>query len=87
MIHSAPALAQGQKSVCLPATKIAVDLSYPRGANLVMLGALCACLPLFAPEDLARGLEDFFCAKGKTDPRNLSCFPGRPDEILKKGGN
>lgn len=56
------------------ATRIADDLDNPKGANIVMLGALAASAALFDPEVIWKGIESFFLEKGKNNPKNELVF-------------
>lgn len=56
------------------ATEIAEKESNLRGANIVMLGALAASEVLFNKEVTFEGIEEFFLAKGKNNPKNKECF-------------
>jgi len=55
-------------------TELAEKLGNPRGANIVMLGALAEASGLFQTEELMKGVEAFFEAKGKSAPKNRTCF-------------
>ena len=56
------------------ATRIADDLENPKGANIVMLGALAASGALFDSEVTWNGIENFFLEKGKNNPKNELVF-------------
>lgn len=56
------------------ATAIADELGNPKGANIVMLGALATSDEIFDAETTRIGIEKFFLAKGKDNPKNNSCF-------------
>ena len=56
------------------ATEIAEEIGNPRGANIVMLGALASSGRLFEKDALKIGIENFFALKGKNNPKNLKCF-------------
>jgi len=60
--------------VKVAATDIAKELRNPRGANLVMLGALAANSDLFTVKYLEDGIESFFGKKGKSNPQNSICY-------------
>lgn len=62
------------KVVKVPVTDIAVELENPRGANIVMLGALAANSDIFTPEFLEKSIDSFFAKKGKVNPKNALCF-------------
>jgi len=57
-------------------TAIADELSNPRGANIVMLGALAAADNYFSKAVMGEGIDSFFAAKGKSNPKNQECFLG-----------
>lgn len=56
------------------ATAIADEMENPKGANIVMLGALAISGEVFNAETTRTGIEQFFLAKGKDNPKNNSCF-------------
>ena len=56
------------------ATEIAEEIGNPRGANIVMLGALDSSGRLFEKDALKIGVENFFKLKGKNNPKNMDCF-------------
>jgi 2-oxoglutarate ferredoxin oxidoreductase subunit gamma len=56
------------------ATFIADSLGNPKGANIVMLGALAATGELFDRETMAKGIEEFFTLKGKDNTKNVKNF-------------
>ena len=56
------------------ATAIADELSNPKGANIVMLVGLAAAGVLFQPDEIWKGIENFFLEKGKNNPKNQLCF-------------
>jgi 2-oxoglutarate ferredoxin oxidoreductase subunit gamma len=59
----------------IDASKIAIDLNNPRGANLVMLGAMAKLDTTLSVENLELAIKDKF--KGKKDAviaGNLQCF-------------
>src|SRR5699024_6787552 len=53
------------KVVKIPATDIAMEVNNPKGANLVMLGALAANSDLFTVDYLEKAIVSFFEKKGK----------------------
>lgn len=65
------------------ATKIAEELEFPKGANIVMLGALAASGALFDPESTWKGIEHFFLQKGKNNPKNQLLFQKGLSETVK----
>lgn len=62
------------KLVEVGATEIADNIENPRGANIVMIGAMAAAFNLFEKEVIAAGIDNFFSAKGKNNPKNRLCF-------------
>ena len=62
------------KVIMVPVTKIADECGNPRGANLVMLGAIAAHTDLFNLDELERIVDDFFAKKGKVNPKNVLCL-------------
>lgn len=56
------------------ASGIAVEAGNPRGANLVILGAMIKATKMIDAKQFARTLEEYFAKKGKADPSNLKCF-------------
>lgn len=62
------------KVVEVDATAIADELGNPKGANIVMMGALAASGELFDEKIMGEGIENFFLSKGKNNPKNGKCF-------------
>ena len=62
------------KVVKVAATDIAKELENPRGANIVMLGALASNSDVFTAEYLREAIDSFFAKKGKNNPKNAQCF-------------
>ena len=60
--------------VKVSATDIANGMGNPRGANIVMLGALAANSDVFTTEYLAEAITKFFAKQGKNNPKNMECF-------------
>ena len=60
--------------VKVPMTEIAAEHENPRGANIVMMGAMAANSDLFTEDDLERLINEFFEKKGKINPKNSLCF-------------
>ena len=58
----------------VPATDIANELANPKGANLVMLGALVKETGLFSKELFGTVIEDYFGQKGYGNPKNARCY-------------
>lgn len=64
------------KVVKIPATDIAMEVNNPKGANLVMLGALAANSDLFTVDYLEKAIVSFFekKGKGKYNEKNVACY-------------
>ena len=64
------------KVVKIPATDIAAEVKNPKGANLVMLGALAAHSDLFTIEYMETAIVSFFekKGKGKYNEKNVACY-------------
>lgn len=62
------------KIVKVSATDIANELGNPRGANIVMLGALAEAHPDFDSDYMCGAIDTYFAKKGKTNPKNALCF-------------
>lgn len=62
--------------VKIPATDIAAELGNPKGANLVMLGALATHSDLFTVEYMEQAIVSFFekKGKGKFNDKNVACY-------------
>ena len=60
--------------VKVPMTEIAAEYENPKGANIVMMGAMAANSDLFTEDDLERLTNEFFEKKGKINPKNGLCF-------------
>ena len=62
--------------VKIPATDIAAEVKNPKGANLVMLGALAAHSDLFTIEYMETAIVSFFekKGKGKFNEKNVACY-------------
>lgn len=56
------------------ANDLAAQVDHPKGANIVMLGALTAATQLFERQVMAEGIDEFFASKGKQIPKNRLCF-------------
>ena len=73
------------KVVEVEATGIADELGNPKGANIVMMGALAASGELFDEKTMGDGIENFFLSKGKNNPKNSMCFQkGAEGAIVRK---
>jgi len=62
------------KVVRVPVNQIAREAGNPRGANLVMLGAMAAHTDLFSIEEIVEAVESYFKKKGIDNPKNLDCL-------------
>ena len=56
------------------ATEISAAIGQNRGANLVMLGALCRATGLFSLECMIAQTENYFAEKGRSNPLNGECI-------------
>lgn len=70
------------KLVEIEATAIAEELENPKGANIVMMGALAASGDLFDEMTMEEGIENFFLSKGKKNPKNALCFRKGAEEAV-----
>ncbi len=59
-------LAKMPRVVALDVDAIAKDLGSPRGANMVLLGAMASVLHILEPEKLREGIRRIFARKGET---------------------
>ena len=62
------------KVVPVPVNEIAIKCGNPRGANLVMLGAMAANTDIFTVEEIKAAVEKYFKKKGIDNPKNLDCL-------------
>ena len=62
------------KVVRVPVNEIANECGNPRGATLVMLGALSAHSDIFDLDKLISLVDEFFEKKGKFNPKNRLCL-------------
>jgi 2-oxoglutarate ferredoxin oxidoreductase subunit gamma len=62
------------KVVLVPMTDLANEANNTRGANLAMLGAFVEKTDLFDKDLFAKGIDDYFGAKGKIHKGNVICF-------------
>lgn len=60
--------------VKIPATDIAKEIDNPKGANIVMLGALIKSSGLFDADRFLEVLDGYFMKKGKKNPVHEECF-------------
>ena len=62
------------KVVKVPMTEVALENDNPRGANLVLLGAVAAHTGLFKLSELDEQVTAYFAKKGKINPKNSLCL-------------
>ena len=62
------------KVVRVPVNEIARSAGNPRGANLVMLGAMAAHTDLFTIDEISEAVEKYFKKKGIDNPKNIDCL-------------
>ena len=60
--------------VRVPMSEIAVECGNPKGANLVLLGAVAAHTGLFKLDELEEQVTEYFARKGKINPKNSDCL-------------
>jgi len=58
------------------ATDIANELNNPKGANIVMLGALIKVTGLFGYDMFMEEIDKYFAKKGRVNPNNALCLEG-----------
>lgn len=68
------------------ATDIANELGNPRGANIIMLGALACASSDFDADYMCGAIDTYFAKKGKVNPKNKVCFQRGHDEAVKQLG-
>ncbi len=56
------------------ATSLSARLGNPRGANIVMIGALVRATGVIGEQEMEEGIEHFFLSKGKCNPKNSACY-------------
>lgn len=66
------------------ATDIANELGNPRGANIVMLGALACASDDFDSDYMRGAIDAYFAKKGKVNPKNALCFQRGHDDAVKQ---
>lgn len=62
------------KVVRVPVSEITRKVGNPRGANLVMLGAMASHTDLFTLDNIIRAADSYFKKKGIENPKNLDCL-------------
>ncbi len=60
--------------VKVPMSEIAIEHNNPKGANLVLLGAMAAHTGLFRLDELDEQVAHYFAKKGKVNPKNSDCL-------------
>ena len=58
----------------IDATGISTDMGNPRGANLVMLGAMIKATGILDKEQFKETLRQFFTKKNIENPKNIECY-------------
>ena len=58
----------------VPMTEVAARCENPKGANLVLLGAVAAHTGLFDVDELDHQVTEYFAKKGKNNPKNSVCL-------------
>lgn len=66
------------------ATDIANEMGNPRGANIVMLGALARASADFDSDYMCGAIDTYFAKKGKVNPKNALCFRRGSEEAEKQ---
>lgn len=84
IVHADKTYRDDVKVVKVPATDIANELGNPRGANIVMLGALAEAHPDFDGDYMCGAIDTYFAKKGKTNPKNALCFKRGAEEAAKQ---
>jgi 2-oxoglutarate ferredoxin oxidoreductase subunit gamma len=74
MIPADKPIAGVREAAGVKATDIANELNNPRGANIVMLGALMKQTGMFGKDIFIQSLEGYFGKKGRNNPLNIDCF-------------
>lgn len=60
--------------VSVPMSEIALEHENPRGANLVLLGAIASHTGIFDVDELDEQVTAYFAKKGKFNPKNSECL-------------
>ena len=58
----------------IDANNIASNLNNPKGANVIILGAMIKATELFGKEEFAEGIDRFFKDKGIVNDKNKDCY-------------
>lgn len=70
--------------VKIPVAEVAAELENPKGANIVMMGALAENSDLFTPDELERLVNEYFEKKGKINPKTRCVL--KPEQSCTKPG-
>ena len=62
------------KVLKVPMSEIAAEQGNPKGANLVLLGAVASHTKLFDVDELDRLIAEYFAKKGRVNPKNSTCL-------------
>lgn len=62
------------KVVEIPAAEVCEKISYARGTNICIIGALAACTDLFDKECYEEGIRHYFAKKPQFHENNLAAF-------------
>ena len=62
------------KVVEIPAAEVCEKISYARGTNICIIGALAACTDLFDKECYEEGIRYYFAKKPQFHEKNLAAF-------------
>lgn len=60
--------------VRVPMSQVAIECGNPKGANLVLLGAVAHHTGLFDIDELDEQVTEYFARKGKNNPKNSDCL-------------
>ena len=60
--------------VRVPMSEVTIECGNPKGANLVLLGAVAAHTGLFKLDELDEQVTEYFARKGKINPKNSDCL-------------
>lgn len=60
--------------VKVPMSEIALEHGNPKGANLVLLGAVASHTGIFKVDELDEQVTEYFANKGKINPKNSECL-------------
>ena len=68
----------------IPATEVCEKISYSRGTNICIIGALAACTDLFGKECYEEGIKHYFAKKPQFHESNLAAFQAGYDYVAKE---